>query len=70
MDDLKIRNEQGKRRIQEFFLKCFIITLFLIPLLYFFYPKYEFIDSTHRCNKVTGKVEVKTFLEWLEVKGS
>ena len=40
-----------------FFMKCLIITFFIGFLFSCCYPKYDFIDAKHRCNKITGKSE-------------
>lgn len=40
-----------------FFLKSVIITMCLSYLFSSFYPRYEFLDAKHRCDKISGKVE-------------
>lgn len=44
-------------RLSDFSKRCLMGTFCLALLMYFFYPKYEFLDSTHRVNKVTGSSE-------------
>jgi hypothetical protein len=45
----------------NFFTRCLFMTICMtIGLSYLlgtYYPRYEFIDATHRVNKVTGKSE-------------
>lgn len=40
-----------------FAIKCVVITLCIGNLLSNYMPKYDFIDNSHRVNKVTGKSE-------------
>lgn len=40
-----------------FAIKCVIVTLCIGNLLSNYMPKYEFLDSSHRVNKVTGESE-------------
>jgi len=44
-------------KLDDFIIRCVVVTLCIWFLLYNFYPQYEFIDSTHRVNKVSGKSE-------------
>lgn len=43
--------------IIEFIKRSVVVTLCIGSLLYFFYPRYEFIESKIRCNRVTGDVD-------------
>ena len=43
--------------MKEFNLKCAMIALCLGVLFHLCIPKYEFLDSKTRCNRITGNVE-------------
>lgn len=45
------------RDIYKFGIKCIIVTICLYILIGSFFPKYEFPDTHHRCNRATGVVE-------------
>lgn len=40
-----------------FVIKCIVVTMCISYLLAMFIPKYEFPDTEHRCNTITGRIE-------------
>jgi hypothetical protein len=48
---------QGRFPLVDFIIKSGFVTICIGWLLFNFYPCYQFIDATHRCNTVTGEVE-------------
>jgi regulatory protein YycH of two-component signal transduction system YycFG len=43
--------------VEDFTVKAIIVTLVLSWLLWAFYPRYEYVDSRHVLDAVSGKIE-------------
>lgn len=43
--------------LSDFFLRAIVVSFCISLVLYLFYPRYEFIDSNNRVDKVSGKSE-------------
>ncbi len=54
-------------KLDDFISRCIVVTACISFGLYFFYPRYDFIDVTHRFDKVSGKFEVYTHIGWREI---
>lgn len=50
--------------IGQFFVRCFFATFFIGMLLFFFYPRYEYIKENQRFDKISGNIEHHDFWGW------
>lgn len=43
--------------LDNFFTRCAFVTICVMMILSSYYPRYEFLDATHRVDTITGKSE-------------